>query len=334
MQSIKNNLKNFLFFMTFAIVFTMIIIPVNSSANEMKSVEKKKLVYIVSDTEIPFWAIMGRGVSSRANSLGYEIEIFSSANNAKNELLATASAIKNKVAGIIISPNNSSGCVTVLKLAKSANIPVVISDIGTDGGEYVSFISSDNKSGAYEIGKILTQKMISLGWANGNVGIIAIPQKRLNGQMRTDGFMKALDEAVIKGAGLKQQVNFSEQETYDFSKLLIDSNPNIRAIFLQGSDKYRGALRAISDAGKVGKILLLTFDAEPEFIELISDGVMTASAMQQPYLMGQKAVEAMDNHLNGIKVEKNQQLEVLAISKENIMQKLTIIKRNVLGIEE
>jgi len=312
----------------------MIIIPVNSSANEMKSVEKKKLVYIVSDTEIPFWAIMGRGVSSRANSLGYEIEIFSSANNAKNELLATASAIKNKVAGIIISPNNSSGCVTVLKLAKSANIPVVISDIGTDGGEYVSFISSDNKSGAYEIGKILTQKMISLGWANGNVGIIAIPQKRLNGQMRTDGFMKALDEAVIKGAGLKQQVNFSEQETYDFSKLLIDSNPNIRAIFLQGSDKYRGALRAISDAGKVGKILLLTFDAEPEFIELISDGVMTASAMQQPYLMGQKAVEAMDNHLNGIKVEKNQQLEVLAISKENIMQKLTIIKRNVLGIEE
>lgn len=50
--------------------------------------------------------------------------------------------------------------------------------------------------------------------------------------------------------------------------------------------------------------------------------------------MGSKAVEQLDNHLNGIIVEKNIQLEILAISKKNIESELNTIKRNVLGITE
>ncbi|MBL4607899.1 MAG: substrate-binding domain-containing protein, partial [Pseudomonadales bacterium] len=219
-------------------------------------------------------------------------------------------------------------------LAKKAGIPVVISDVGTDSGDYVSFISSDNKDGAYKIGKVLTEKLHELGWQNGSVGIVAIPQKRLNGQARTAGFMKALDEAGIKGAGIKQQSTFSEEETYNLSKNLINNHPNLRAIWLQGSDKYKGAVKAIYDAGKKEEVLLITFDAEPIFLDLIPQGVLVGSAMQQPYLMGQEAIYAMDKYLNGKDVNKNQQLEILAISAENIAEKLSIIKMNVLGIVE
>ena len=294
----------------------------------------KKLVYIVSDSRIPFWDIMGSGVNQSANSLGYELDIYSSKNIAKRELEFTVKAIKDKVSGIIISPTTSSACVVILKLAKDANIPVVISDVGSDAGEYVSYISSNNRDGAYKIGKVLARKMLDLGWQNGKVGIIAIPQKRSNGQERTAGFMQAMDESGIKGAEIKQQSTFSYVETYDYSKDMIKAYPDLRAIWLQGSDRYKGALDAIFDAGKKDDILLITFDAEPEFLDLIPDGTIVGSAMQQPYLMGKEAVNVMDKHLNSKEVEKNIQLPILAISKENIKKKLEIIKRNVLGLDK
>ena len=314
----------FLLFLLFILGFSIL------SAN---SLDKKKLAYIVSDTSIPFWDIMLRGAKNNAQNLNYEIEVYNSQNDAKTELENAIKVINNKVSGIIISPNNSSSCATILKLAKKANIPFVIADIGTDSGEYVSFISSDNKHGAYEIGKVLSNKISTLNIQNPKVAIIAIPQKRLNGQERTSGFMKAMDESSIKGANIKQQITFSKEETYNFTKELINENPDLNAIWLQGSDKYQGALDAIYESGKKDKILLLTFDAEPEFLELISNNVLIGSAMQQPFLMGEKAVENMDKYLNNQVVEKNNKLPVLAISKENIEDNLSIIKRNVFGID-
>ena len=293
----------------------------------------KKLAYIVSDTSIPFWDIMSRGIKNSAKNLSYEVEILNSQNDLKTELDHTIKVINEKVSGIIISPNNSSSCATILKLAKKANIPVVIADIGTESGEYISYISSDNKNGAYDIGKILSTKISTLNIQNPKVGIIAIPQKRLNGQERTAGFMKAMDESSIKATNIKQQITFSKEETYNFTKELINENPELNAIWLQGSDKYQSALDAIYESGKKDKILLLTFDAEPEFLELITNNTLVGSAMQQPFLIGEKAVENMDKYLNNQPIEKNNKLPVLAISKENIDVNLTIIKRNVFGID-
>lgn len=294
---------------------------------------EKKLVYIVSDTKIPFWNIMARGVQSSVNALGYKLDIYSCDNDPKKELHFVAKAIKEKVSGIVISPTTSSACATILKLTKSVGIPVVISDIGTDNGEYVSYISSDNREGAYQIGKVLTKAMIKRGWGKGKVGIIAIPQKRLNGQARTEGFMQALKEAGIKSADMKQQVTFSYDETYTFSKELIEHNRDLRAIWLQGSNQYKGALDAIKDTGNNGKIALITFDAEPEFLDLIPKGVLIGSAMQQPYLMGKVAVNTLDKYLNTQTVQKNIMLEVLAVSSNNIADKLPIIRQNVLGMD-
>jgi ABC-type sugar transport system substrate-binding protein len=298
-----------------------------------KRQSQKKLAYIVSDMRIPFWSIMGRGIQNRAKSLGYEIDIYSAENDRKKELEFTAKAIRENVSGIIISPTTSSACATILKLASSAGIPVVISDIGSDGGEYISYISSNNKEGAYGIGKVLAKELHKRGWQNGRVGIISIPQKRLNGQLRTAGFMMAMDEYGIKGADIKQQATFSYNETYNYAKELIEKYPDLRALWLQGSDRYQGALDAIEVTGRKDQILLATFDAEPEFLELIPKGILVGSAMQQPYLMGQEAVRKMDEYLKGRKVEKNIQMPILAISTENIKEKLPIIKQNVLGIE-
>ena len=296
--------------------------------------QHKKLAYIVSDTTIPFWQIMSKGIKEKAVEFGYEIDIYNSNNLKKNELENLASAISLKIDGLIISPINSSTASTLLEIAKMNKIPTIVADIGSDSQDYLSFISSDNKKGAYELGKILSKYMKSLSWnKEGTVGIIAIPQKRLNGKDRTIGFIQALEEDNIKVSGMYQQVDFSYEETYNYSKKLIEENKNLRAIWLQGSDKYKGALDAIKKANKQNEIALICFDAEPEFLEMIQNGDLVGSAMQQPYMMGQEAVISLNNFLNNKYVEKEQKMGILAISKDNIDDKLKIIKLNVLGIK-
>lgn len=292
---------------------------------------EKHLVYLVSDARIPFWDIMKRGIVARASTLGYQLDVYSAENNARQELEFTTRAIQHAVDGIIVSPTNSSAAVTILKLAKRANIPVVIADIGADAGDFVSYIASDNQEGSYQLGKVLAAAMQARRWDKGSVGIIAIPQKRANGKARTAGFMKALDEAGIRGADIRQQVNFSYRETYNFSRELILSNPDLRALWLQGSDRYQGALDAIADTDKTGQVLLICFDAEPEFLDMIPQGILVGAGMQQPFLMGEEAVNAMDAHLQGIKVSQTLLLPVLPVSSENIGRLLPVIHRNVLG---
>lgn len=155
------------------------------SANSSEIKNTKTIVYIPISAEIPFWQIMAKGINNVAEAKGYKLEIDDAKNSPKKELEYIIKAVKEKAAGVIISPSNSSAAVTILDIAKNANIPVVIADIGSDGGEYVSYISSKNRAGAYSIGKLLTKKMIEKNWQDGKVGIIAIPQKRLNGQERT-----------------------------------------------------------------------------------------------------------------------------------------------------
>lgn len=297
------------------------------------SLKKKKIIYLTSDSSIPFWKIMSRGIKDSTDSLGYEFEIYNANNLAKRELELTVKAIQENVEGMIVSPTNSSACVTILKLAHNASIPVVIADIGTDSGEYISYISSDNQKGAYNIGKLLVKKMNQLGWEKGTVGIVAIPQKRLNGQQRTEGFMKALDEANIKGADIKQVLNWTYEETYYFVDSLIKNHPKLRAIWLQTSNNYHAAIDAIRDNKKEKELLFISFDAEPIFLELIPKNIIVGAAMQQPYLMGEKAMNTLHSYLNGKHVKKDIQLPILIVSPQNIEDKLSEIKLNVLGIK-
>lgn len=292
--------------------------------------EAQRFAYIVSDLRIPFWNIMWRGVQDQARQQGDSVFVLSADNSARKELQNMVQAIREDVDGIVLSPTNSSAAVTLLKLAGQAGIPVVISDIGTQGGDYVSYIESDNEGGAYDLGRVLASEF-QQRQLSGSVGIIAIPQTRLNGKLRTQGFLLALGEAGIPSAYIYQQENFSYQETLDYSRALIRDFPDLQAIWLQGSDRYQAALDAIREADKEGDVHLICFDAEPEFIGMIRDGTLIGAGMQQPFLMGGRALSSLGEYLKGKSVPRKQQLPVLAVSGSNIEALLPTIKRNVLG---
>ncbi|WP_206840668.1 substrate-binding domain-containing protein [Marinobacterium iners] len=309
-----------------AVIVLLLLSPLVSAT------ETPRLAYLVSDVRIPFWSIMAGGAKQRAAELGFTLDVYSADNNARQELLNTVQALESDIAGLVVSPTNSSAAVTILELAAEAGVPVVIADIGTKAGKYVSYIQSDNEQGAYELGLLLVKALEARGWSQGGVGIVSIPQSRKNGQARTRGFVNALKTSSFRMAGIRQQVDFSYEETYRFSRELIKDNSDLRAIWLQGSNRYQAALDAIHDEGREGDVLLICFDAEPEFIEMIRQKELVAAGMQQPRLIGEKAVSSLDAHIKGDPVPSRQMLPVLAVSPDNVDELLPLIHKNVLGL--
>ncbi len=232
---------------------------------------------------------------------------------------------------IIISPTDSSTAPAVIAAAQRANIPVVIADIGTTGGEYVSFIISDNYQGAYGIGQALGKAMHAKGWQNGTVGLVTISLARNNGKARTNGFMKAMDEAGIKQAALSQMQTYTADETFRFVQDMVTAHPDMRGLFVETDQPTLGALRALQAARKENDILVAAFDGIPEFVKLIQDGKIVGSGMQQPYLMGQRSAQAMLDHLAGKTPEKQILVPIEVVTSENINSVLPTIKQTVFG---
>jgi ABC-type sugar transport system substrate-binding protein len=291
----------------------------------------KTLAYLTPGLDLPFWRILAKGIDDEAKKAGGSSTAYDSHNSAQTQLQNAQDAIARKVDGIIISPTDSSTAPAVLAAAQRANIPVVIADIGTTGGEYVSFIISDNFQGAYGIGQALAKAIQARGWQNATVGLVTISLARNNGKARTSGFMKAMDEAGIKQAALSQMQTYTSDETFKFVQDMITAHPEMRGLFVETDQPTLGALRALQAAHKQNDVLLAAFDGIPEFVKLIQDGQIVGSGMQQPYLMGVRSAQAMLDHFAGKTPPKEILVPIEVVTKDNIQTLLPTITKTVFG---
>ena len=296
--------------------------------------ESKEIVYITPSLNVSFWRYVATGIEAAAKEGGYTVQTLDSGNDGQTQLNNVQDAIARGVAGIVISPTDSSTAPSALDLAERAGIPVTIADIGTTGGEYVSFVASDNLGGARGIGEVLASALKERGWTDGSYGIIGIPQTRINGQLRTQGFREAMAAAgMTKEVPMQQMQTFTADESFRFAQDMLTANPDLRAIFIQSDQQTVGALRAVQAARRADSVLVAGFDGTPELFELIVDGDVVGSGMQQPYLMGYRASEALVEHLRGGSPEKEIVVPILVGTTKNAEQMLDEIKLNVFAGE-
>jgi len=295
----------------------------------------KDIVYLTPGLDLPFWRYLSKGIEATVKAKGYGFQALDSHNSAQTQLQNAQDSIARGVAGIVISPTDSSTAPSVLALAKRANIPVVIGDIGTNSGDYSSFIISDNYRGAHDVGVALAKALKKKGWEKGSVGIVAISQARKNGQARTKGFLDGLKEGGFAGkqAGMQQMQSYTADETFKFTQDLLTANPDMRGLFVQTDQPAIGALRAIKAARRDGELLLAAFDGIPEFVDLLKSGKIVVSGMQQPYLMGVRSGEALLETIDGKTPKKEILVPILAITSENIEKELPTIKKTVFANE-
>lgn len=295
----------------------------------------KRIVYITPGLDLPFWRYLSKGVEATAKANGYECQTLDSRNSAQTQLKNAQDAISRGLAGIVISPTDSSTAPSVLQLAAAQKIPVVIADIGTNEGDYVSFVSSDNHAGAHDVGKALAAALKEKGWQAAPFGISAISQARKNGQARTKGFVEGMKAggATGKQASLQQMQAYTSEETFRFTQDMLAAHPDMRALFVQTDQPTIGALRAIKSARRKGQVLVAAFDGVPEFVELLRSGELVVSGMQQPHLIGTRAAEALFASLAGKTPERQITVPILAVTGKNIEQLLPTIKQTVFANE-
>jgi ABC-type sugar transport system substrate-binding protein len=127
------------------------------------------VAYLTPGLNVPFWKYLSDGIKQTAaqlaadNGVTIEVTDYDSTNDPSIQLQNAQDAITRAVDVIIISPTDSATAPAVLEAAAEASIPVVIADIGTDEGDYVSFVISTNEQGAYEAGQVLMTELAAKG---------------------------------------------------------------------------------------------------------------------------------------------------------------------------
>ncbi|MCH8621080.1 substrate-binding domain-containing protein [Undibacterium sp. TS12] len=295
---------------------------------------EKLIVYITPGLDLPFWRTLGSGVKSVVESNAYRYEVMDSTNDDDKQMAHVKTAIAKGAAGIVISPTDSKSATAVLALASQAKVPVVIADIGTNGGDFVSYVKADNYKGAYGVGVALAAAMKEKGWVNEAFALCTISLSRKNGQDRTNGFRDAMKEAgFTKEVALRQMQTYTIEETYAFVSDILKENPKLRGLFIEVDKPTLGALAALKDKHKTGEVLVGSFDGIPEFIDHLKSGTIVAVGMQQPYLIGTKAAEALFSRLAGQTPPKQIIVPILIATNKNIIELLPTANKTVFGNE-
>ena len=70
--------------------------------------ENKEIVYLTPGLDLPFWRYLSKGIEAQAKKEGYSYTALDSHNSAETQLKNAQDAIARGVAGIAISPTDSS----------------------------------------------------------------------------------------------------------------------------------------------------------------------------------------------------------------------------------
>ena len=301
--------------------------------------ESYEVAYLTPGLNVPFWKYLSDGIKqqARARQRGDrrhdQRDRLRLPQRCRPQLQNAQDAITAGVDLIIISPTDSSSAPTVLELAAENNVPVVIADIGTDEGEYVSFVISTNEQGAYEAGKVLMEKMAEMGCEGGDVLMITISQARLNGQNRTKGITSAVEEAGSQIVQFLQSEDYTRAEAQTQASDMLSANPEACGFFTQHDEAALGALAALEESGRAESMAFASFDGSPESVELIKQGKLVAASMQQPVLMGRISMEVGLKHLRGEEVEKETAVPTILVTPENVEEIEVQLQDTVFPVE-
>ncbi len=297
---------------------TLITAPETAPTPTTKPMDSITIAYQSPSLRLPFWRNVSLGIHEIADKAGVKVIDLDSRQEATVQLQNTQEAINLGVKAIILSPVDSASAVDVLEAAEKANVPVVICDIGTESGNYVSFIITDNYSGSKDVGEYLAQVMRQKGWQDEVSALITISLARQNGRNRTEGFKDAVAAIGSPVVSVLESQDYTQSESVLFVEDLLANHDNLRALFTEHNEATLGAIQVLESTGKIEEVLHVGFDGTPETLQAVKDGRLLALAVQQPIRMGREAFKATWDHLNGKESPKEISVPTLLVTQENI----------------
>ncbi len=286
---------------------------------------KQRIALVMKTANNPFFIEMQKGAEGAAKRLGVELVVQAAERevDVEKQMQIVENLIQTRVAALCVTPSGSREIVPAIEKANRANIPVVIVDTRVDakalsdsGGKVATFIGSDNYEGGKIAGKFLAKKL----GGRGKVAVLEGIPGHETGDSRLRGFRDALKAAPGVEIVASQTANWERDQGFNVFQNILQSHPDVQAVFACSDLMALGAVEAIAAAKKTGQIAVVGFDALPEARDAIRQGSMAATVAQSPDQMGALAVENALKLLMGEQVQPEFVVPIKLITKDNLSE--------------
>lgn len=279
-----------------------------------------EIAVIVKTTNSNFWQNVNLGAQAAIegqseHTLSFDGPAAESA--VADQVSLVENAINRGVAGLVLAPSDPEALIPVVQRAYESGIPVVIIDsaLGEGGeGAFQAFLSTDNCAAGEQVAK----RMIDEAGTTGKVGIMSYVAGVGSEIGRVGCFTTYLQEnsdlEIVGPLYSQSQMANALNQTTD----MLASNPDLVGIFGANEPTAVGMGRAIEQAGKAGQLTALGFDGNEDLQQFVRDGVLTATAVQGSFAMGEMGVQTVMDILAGETVEPFINTGVVMVDKAHI----------------
>lgn len=260
-----------------------------------------------------FWAEV-LGVKEAVEAEGGVVLAPDPANDISVQVQQISDMIARGVDVIFVDPIDSEGIEPALVEAKREGIPVINMDSPVTNRDLVAcVIVSDN----VDLGRLAGRTLCETIGGKGDIAIVnwtALQAVR----DRTDGLME-----VIKNEFPEVRIS-QDQDAYGIvesaqtiTDTFMQANPNLKGIFAINDPTAQGVVAALQGANRTGQIMVVSIDGSQNGIDMIKDGQILSSPVQQPREIGKMAVAVAKSIWSGKPHDKEIIIPVINITAEN-----------------
>src|SRR4051794_24192711 len=287
----------------------------SSSSSSAKKNYKMTLIAGVKGDE--FYITMNCGAQAKAKELGVTLDFQGPDKfDASLQTPVVNAVAAKKPDAVLVAPTDTKAMYAPIKQLADGGTKVALVDTTLEQADFaVSQIASDNEGG----GKAAADTLGKLIGGKGKVFVVNVKPGISTTDARGKGF-----EAGAKAAGLtyvgQQYDDDDPAKAAAVTKAALAKNPDLKGIFATNLFSAEGAASGIREAGKLGKVKIVGFDAGPKQVEDLKNGIVQALIAQKPAEIGADGVQQAYNALTGKPTEKQIGTGFTSITKDNLDQ--------------
>lgn len=278
---------------------------------------KYEIAVIPKSVSFDFWNTVHAGAQAAAAELD-SVQITwkgtSEETDIAGQVQIVESFINQGIDAIVIAAADSRGLVPVLRRATESGVVVITIDSNTDPQVSESFIATDNVEAARKAADLVAESL------NGEGEVALIPY--IAGASTSNDRERGFKEGLAEHSGLRLVATQYSQSDYgramSVTEDLLTAHPNLDAIFGANEPSVLGAAQAIKSRDASDRVVLVGFDASPQEIEGVRDGVIEGLIVQNPFKMGYEGVMQAVAVLEGEAVERRIDSGSIVVTRENL----------------
>jgi ribose transport system substrate-binding protein len=258
---------------------------------------EERYIFVAFNTSLPYWQEAEAGLNDAAKQMGVKAVLDGpAAFSVDEELKAFQQAVAQKPSGIMLSASNPDIFKDPINAAIGQGIPVICVDADSPDSKRVLFVGTDN----FRAGQESAKRMAQVLGGKGNIVVISVPT-----QFNISERMRGVTEALKKYPAIKITKTIDDKGDLrvadDAVAELIHGKDKPDGIISLEASGGAGAADALHIVNLEGKIPIVTFDKDPETLDWIQKGAITATVVQKPYVMSFYGLKFLDDlHHNAV----------------------------------